>query len=246
MKFPVSILAAAVVVGLPGAAAAQSADPERVAQMRCELLDICGEVAQAEDDRVAETLDGQESRSGLMGSADIRAARRQTTQAAARPSASRPVSTARNTRTRTRTRRVPALRTAGRGVTAAPAVTASDEVKAQVSGRAKLFVTFATSSSKLTSDAKSEIASLVQIFEESKAAGKPLKLRIEGHASATGGETINLPLSQQRAAAVRSALIEAGIESDQLLSEGYGSAKPIEGTQPKDRVNQRVEAVVID
>jgi len=246
MKFPVSILAVAVAIGLPGAAAAQSADPERVAQMRCELLDICGDVAQAEDERIAETIDGQESRSGLMGSADIRAARRATTQAATRPTSARRVSSASNSRTRTRTRRVPTLRSAGRGVTAAPAVTASEEVKAQVSGRAKLFVTFATSSSKLTSDAKSEIASLVQIFEESKAAGKPLKLRIEGHASATGGEQINLPLSQQRAAAVRSALVEAGIDSDQLLSEGYGSAKPIEGTEPRDRVNQRVEAVVID
>lgn len=245
MKFPVSILALAVAAGLPSVAAAQSADPERVAQMRCELLDICGEVADAEDERIGETVGGQEARGGLMGSADIRAARRATTRAATQPAARR-VSTARNTRSRTRTRRVPTLRTAGRGVTAAPAVKASEEVKAQVSGRAKLFVTFATSSSKLTSDAKSEIASLVEVFKVSEAAGKPLKLRIEGHASATGGEAINLPLSQQRAAAVRSALIEAGVNPDQLLSEGYGSAKPIEGTQAKDRVNQRVEAVVID
>ncbi len=247
MKFPVSLIVAAVAIGAPSAAVAQSANPERVAQMRCELLDICGEVAQAEDERVDETLGGQEARGGLMGSADIRAARRQTTRAATRPTTRRQVSTANNSaRATRRVGRTPALRSAGRGVTAAPAVKASEEVKAKVSGRAKLFVTFATSSSKLTSDAKSEIASLVQVLEESKNAGKPLKLRIEGHASATGGEKINLPLSKDRAASVRAALIEAGISEEQLVSEGYGSSQPIEGTRPTDRVNQRVEAVIID
>ncbi len=244
MKLPISFIALAAAVGLPSAASAQQADPERVAQMRCELLDICGDLAAAEEGREAETIDGQESRSGLMGSADIRAARRQTTQAATRPTTRR-VSTASNTRRVNRTRRVPTL-SGGRGVTAAPAVQASEEIKAQVSGRAKLFVTFGTGSSVLTSDAKSEIASLVQVLEESKAAGQPLKLRIEGHASATGGEAINLPLSQKRAAAVREALVEAGVDAEQLVSEGYGSSQPIEGTKATDRVNQRVEAVVID
>lgn len=246
MKLSVSIFAVAMALGAPAAVSAQQADPERVAQMRCELLDICGDLAASEEAREAETIDGQESRSGLMGSADIRAARRATTRAATRPTTPRRVANANNTRRASSNRRVPAVRSAGRGVTAAPAVTASEEIKAQVSGRAKLFVTFGTSSSKLTSDAKSEIASLVQVLEESKAAGKPLKLRIEGHASATGGEKINLPLSKDRAASVRSALIEAGVDADQLVSEGYGSAQPIEGTRPTDRVNQRVEAVVID
>lgn len=245
MKLQISILTLAAAIALPSAASAQQADPERVAQMRCELLDICGDLAASEEARESETIDGQESRSGLMGSADIRAARRQTTQAASRPSTRR-VSSASNSRRATRPRRVSTAASAGRGVTAAPAVAVTDEIKAKVSGRSKLFVTFATNSSKLTPAAKSEIASLVAVLEESKAAGSPVKLRIEGHASATGGEAINLPLSQKRAASVREALIAAGIDADQLVSEGYGSSKPLDDTKPTDRVNQRVEAVIID
>ncbi|QUL36777.1 OmpA family protein [Erythrobacter sp. JK5] len=246
MKFSVSILTVAIALGASSAASAQQADPERVAQMRCDLLDICGEVAAAEDEREPETIDGQESRSGLMGSADIRAARRATTAAVTSPTASRRVESANRSSRVTRARSIPATRTAGRGVTAAPAVEVTDEIKAKMSGRSQLLVTFATSSSKLTEAAKSEIASLVQVLQESQTAGKPLKLRIEGHASATGSDTINLPLSQARAAAVREALIEAGVNADQLLSEGYGSAQPLDDTKPTDRVNQRVEAVIVD
>ena len=70
-----------------------------------------------------------------------------------------------------------------------------------------------------------------------------LKLFIEGHTSNQGNYDMNMKLSDDRAAAVRSYLILKGIGEERLSSEGYGPNKPIadEKTLAGRALNRRVE-----
>ncbi len=53
------------------------------------------------------------------------------------------------------------------------------------------------------------------------------RIRIEGHTDSRGGAKYNLDLSKRRAASVRAYLIQKGISSDRLESEGYGEGRPL-------------------
>lgn len=66
---------------------------------------------------------------------------------------------------------------------------------------------------------------------------------IEGHTDSTGSEEYNEKLSRERAASVRTFLIEAGIPESRLTSEGYGETQPIESnnTAQGRQANRRVE-----
>lgn len=70
-----------------------------------------------------------------------------------------------------------------------------------------------------------------------------LKLFIEGHTSNQGNHDMNMKLSYDRAAAVRTYLISKGIGEERLSSEGYGPTKPIadEKTPAGRAQNRRVE-----
>ena len=69
------------------------------------------------------------------------------------------------------------------------------------------------------------------------------KLAIHGHTDSSGEADYNLELSQKRAAAVRLYLVSKGIDSDRLVSEGFGDTQPItEGETAEDLAkNRRVE-----
>lgn len=54
-----------------------------------------------------------------------------------------------------------------------------------------------------------------------------LRVRIEGHTDSRGSDAANLKLSDSRAAAVRTYLIEKGVAAERLTSVGYGESKPI-------------------
>jgi OOP family OmpA-OmpF porin len=70
-------------------------------------------------------------------------------------------------------------------------------------------------------------------------------IAVTGHTDASGPEPGNLELSRERADAVRRALIERGIPSDGLRALGVGSAEPVEGLDPADPANRRIEFSVI-
>ncbi|WP_394129745.1 OmpA family protein [Shewanella maritima] len=70
---------------------------------------------------------------------------------------------------------------------------------------------------------------------------------IEGHASNTGNPDYNMTLSDKRAKAVATVLIEKyGINANRIDSVGYGVTRPaMEGSSAEaNRVNRRIEAVV--
>ena len=71
-------------------------------------------------------------------------------------------------------------------------------------------------------------------------------IAITGHTDASGPEPGNLALSRERANAVLVALVRRGIPADGLRASGLGSSEPVEGLDPGDPANRRIEFSVIE
>ncbi|ART81672.1 flagellar motor protein MotB [Oceanisphaera profunda] len=74
---------------------------------------------------------------------------------------------------------------------------------------------------------KSKYQSEINTMASFMAQHRELKLLIEGHTSRVGTEQYNLALSKRRAEVARSALINAGVESDRLEIIGFGETHPL-------------------
>jgi OOP family OmpA-OmpF porin len=96
---------------------------------------------------------------------------------------------------------------------------------------------FEFGSGTLSSAADSTLDRIAELLLTSPAA-----VSIEGHTDADGDAALNQALSQQRADAVRSALIERGVPAVRLVAVGYGAARPVApNTTPEGRAaNRRV------
>lgn len=72
------------------------------------------------------------------------------------------------------------------------------------------------------------------------------EISIEGFTDSTGSDELNRRLSEQRAQAVKQALVSRGIEPGRIEARGYGPAFPIASNEtPVGRqLNRRVEVVV--
>jgi outer membrane protein OmpA-like peptidoglycan-associated protein len=72
-----------------------------------------------------------------------------------------------------------------------------------------------------------------------------LKFSIEGHTDNQGDRSINQPLSESRAAAVKEWLAGKGIAADRLKTAGFGDSKPIDANSTAEgrANNRRVEFV---
>ena len=83
------------------------------------------------------------------------------------------------------------------------------------------------------------IAALLEAYPD-------LSILIEGHTDSLGDAAANLALSQERAEAVRQALIERGVQPDRLTARGLGSERPIadNATSAGRAQNRRVEVYV--
>src|SRR5262249_18115105 len=72
-------------------------------------------------------------------------------------------------------------------------------------------------------------------------------IEIAGYTDNTGDSSANVQLSQQRAEAVRAALVSAGVDPSTLVAKGYGSANPVgsnDTAEGKFR-NRRIEYRVV-
>ncbi|WP_237763243.1 OmpA family protein [Thiobacillus denitrificans] len=74
------------------------------------------------------------------------------------------------------------------------------------------------------------------------------KVLIEGHTDSTGSLSINQPLSERRADAVRTALVDRGISGDRIETRGYAEAYPVasNNTAAGRQLNRRVEIILSD
>jgi outer membrane protein OmpA-like peptidoglycan-associated protein len=73
-----------------------------------------------------------------------------------------------------------------------------------------------------------------------------LNLAVEGHTDNVGTDEINMTLSQKRAEAVRSYLLEQGLADANVTAQGFGKSSPVaDNSTPAGRQkNRRVEIVV--
>ncbi len=73
-----------------------------------------------------------------------------------------------------------------------------------------------------------------------------LCVRIEGHTDSKGKPAENLKLSDDRASSVRNYLVEHGIESQRLVSKGFGDTEPLDDNRTTEgrEKNRRVEFVL--
>jgi OOP family OmpA-OmpF porin len=101
-------------------------------------------------------------------------------------------------------------------------------------------VHFQTASATILPDSFPMLLEVTQLL---KANPRIKRMRIEGHTDNRGGADMNLDLSKRRAASVRTWLIEHGIDSGRLESEGYGLTRPIDtnDTDAGRAANRRVD-----
>ncbi len=105
-------------------------------------------------------------------------------------------------------------------------------------------VLFATGRSELLPGAQASVDRLARYL-----ADNPDKtVLIEGHTDSTGSDATNLRLSQERADAVRMALISEGIAPGRIAATGLGSSRPVapNSTVEGRQQNRRVEIVIQD
>ncbi|MDO4997634.1 MAG: OmpA family protein [Neisseria sp.] len=103
-------------------------------------------------------------------------------------------------------------------------------------------VTFATNSASLSSQAQDSLnkaaETLVQYPETT--------ITIAGHTDSTGSDSINQPLSENRARSVAGYLTTRGVASSRLSTIGYGSRQPIASNDNETgrAQNRRVEILI--
>jgi outer membrane protein OmpA-like peptidoglycan-associated protein len=106
-------------------------------------------------------------------------------------------------------------------------------------------VHFETASATILPDSFPMLGEIAQLL---KANPGIKRMRIEGHTDSHGAADYNLDLSQRRAASVRTWLVDRGIDSGRLESEGYGLTRPIQSneTDTGRAANRRVEFKIVD
>lgn len=109
-------------------------------------------------------------------------------------------------------------------------------------GRANLMITFQTDSANLTDESRHTLAIVARALQSDTLAGNTF--RIEGHADARGDADYNLRLSQWRAEAVATYLVDQqGILPERLRAVGKGSSEPLNRSRVDAPENRRVTIV---
>ena len=104
---------------------------------------------------------------------------------------------------------------------------------------------FETDSAKILGDSNSlmeEIADVMQRNPNIK------RVEIQGHTDNTGTREHNATLSQERADAVKTWLVHAGVDSSRLVAKGYGQERPLAPnvTAANRARNRRVQFIILE
>jgi len=102
---------------------------------------------------------------------------------------------------------------------------------------------YETDSFAILSESEPELQKLVDFLKNNSG----LKVEIQGHTDSSGNSESNLELSKLRAKSVVDYLVENGITSSRLQSEGYGDTKPVATNETVDgrRLNRRTTIKII-
>jgi len=105
-------------------------------------------------------------------------------------------------------------------------------------------VLFATGKSDLNTSAQISMDKIAVFLQEKQ----NRNLLVEGHTDNVGSEAYNQGLSEQRADAVRNALVKRGIAIDRIVTVGYGKRYPVAGndTVLGRQQNRRVEVIILN
>jgi OOP family OmpA-OmpF porin len=121
-------------------------------------------------------------------------------------------------------------------------VTANDMLdELNASGHVALHINFDSGKAIIKEDSKPIIGEMVKLLKDTP----DLEVEIQGHTDNTGDAKADQVLSEQRAAAVKSALTAEGIAATRLTAKGYGLTKPVadNSTEEGRAKNRRVELV---
>ena len=97
---------------------------------------------------------------------------------------------------------------------------------------------FATGSSSILPESEEQLNNIAAILK----AYPNVNVKVGGYTDNTGDATANRTLSQQRASAVRQALIGKAIDAKRIVAEGYGSRHPVgdNATEEGRAMNRRI------
>ena len=108
-------------------------------------------------------------------------------------------------------------------------------------GQVALYIRFRTNSADIDPSAEPMLTEL----RDALRADPGLRVTLIGHTDNQGGPTVNRPLSQRRAEAVRAWLVANGIDAPRLAAEGRGQDQPVaeNNSEAGRALNRRVQAV---
>ena len=103
-------------------------------------------------------------------------------------------------------------------------------------------INFEVNKSELLPSSFPEIEKIVALLKNDSS----LQIQINGHTDGSGEEEFNVELSEARALAVARFIVDKGIDSSRLQTNGFGSAQPIESNSSQEgRIkNRRVEFII--
>jgi len=114
----------------------------------------------------------------------------------------------------------------------------------RATGRVQLYINFATDQDKPLPSSEPVLQELLATLQGDRA----LRVELVGHTDSQGSAPHNLDLSQRRAAAVYLWLIQHGVDSSRLRSDGRGLMEPIadNATDSGRALNRRVEVKAVN
>jgi len=106
-------------------------------------------------------------------------------------------------------------------------------------------VFFETGSANIKEESNTLLDEIAEVLTKN---ARIKKVQIEGHTDNVGNANFNKRLSKQRAQSVVDYLVEAGVDAERLVAEGFGPEKPIASndTDEGKAENRRVEFNIIE